>query len=580
MKLIDNIFIICSIALILSTSCSESFLERNPQGVVFEEQLINAENAEKMVIAAYSAQGNETYFQMPLSPWPYGDLRGGDAYKGGAGIGDMQPWHIAESFTLMTTDDSGVDGKWRVEYNTIARANIALGVLNKIPDNEMPQKLARIAEMKFLRSNNYFWLKVNFDKIPYIDESVLVEDYNKIGNDLSDQELWGKIIDDLRFAVANLPKTNDDGAVGRPTKYAAEAYLAKVLLFAAYEKNEKHDVININKDKLNEVVTLCEDVLNSSGKNLFADFGDNFECSTQNGIESLWAIQYSINDGTPRGRVNGTTMVCYPMVEEYGCCGYHSPSQNLVNAFRTVNGLPDFDHYNEINMNNAQDVQTNTIDPRLLHTVAMDGLPYKYKPTFIFNEKTWTRQYETYGGFLSMKETVIYDCECYTPVNPWKDSSKNRDVIRIADVMLWLSEALIQLDRHNEALPYINAIRERAGRSTQKLIDINGNPTGNFEVKPYIVAGTDKNCNWTKDFAFKALQWERRLEFACEGFRAYDLMRWGIMAETMNQYFEKESLIRPHLVGAQFTKGRDEFLPIPKQQIDLSKGLYKQNNGY
>lgn len=580
MKSIKNIFIISIILIFSATSCSDSFLERDPKGVVFEEQLINPENADKVAIAAYAAQGNEKYFEMPLSPWPYGDLRGGDAYKGGAGIGDMLPWHIAESFSNMTTDESGVEGKWRVEYNTIARANIALNILKQIPDADMPTKVARIAEMKFLRSNNYFWLKVNFNKMPYIDENVPVEVYNEVGNNLADQELWGKIIEDLRFAVANLPKVNEDGAIGRPTKYAAEAYLAKVLLFAAYEQNEKHEVVTINKEKLNEVITLCEDVLNNSGKDLFNDFGDNFECATQNGIESLWAIQYSINDGTPRGRVNGTTQVCYPMVEEYGCCGYHSPSQNLVNAFRTKDGIPDFERYNEIDMNGAKGVQTYTIDPRLLHTVAIDGLPYKYKPTFIFDEKTWTRQYETYGGFLSMKETVIYDCECYMPVNPWKDSSKNRDVIRMADVMLWLSEALIQTDRPAEALPYINKIRERAAQSTKRLVDVNGKSTGNFDIKPYITEGANKNCDWTKEFAFKALQWERRLEFACEGFRAYDLMRWGIMAETMNKYFEKESKIHPHLVGAHFTKGRDEFLPIPKKQIDLSKGLYKQNNGY
>jgi hypothetical protein len=82
------------------------------------------------------------------------------------------------------------------------------------------------------------------------------------------------------------------------------------------------------------------------------------------------------------------------------------------------------------------------------------------------------------------------------------------------------------------------------------------------------------------DFAFKALQWERRLEFACEGFRAYDLMRWGIMGETMNKYFSVEKSRRAHLANAVFTVGRDEYLPIPKSQIDLSQSLYRQNVGY
>jgi hypothetical protein len=572
MKLNKCILICCLTCLFLS--CSKKFLDDAPKGIVTEELLATPENADKMVIAAYAAQGNERYYLRPLSPWPYGDLRGGDAYKGGAGIGDLPEWNTAETFVNMTTDEDGVAGKWEIEFQCISRANQALNILNQV---DYPEKNARIAEMRFLRANNYFWLKVNFRHVPFIDETVPVGDYNKIGNDLSDDELWGKIEADLQFAIDNLPETNTDGAVGRPTKYAAEAYMAKVLLFAAYEQDETNQVVNINMDKLNNVVSLCDDVLGHSGKSLFSDFADNFRCETQNGVESLWAIQFSHNDGTPKGRLNGTNEVCYPMVEQYGCCGYHSPSQNLVNAFRTVNGLPDFDHYNSIDIGGAASVKANTIDPRLLHTVAMDGLPYKYKPDFIFNGTTWPRQPESYGSFLSMKETVIYDCPCYQPVNPWKSDSKNRDVIRVDDVILWKAEALIQLGRQNEALPLINEIRNRAAQSTALLVDVNGQPTGNFDIKPYV---DGVNCNWTKEFAFKALQWERRLEMACEGFRAYDLMRWGVMAETMNDYFAVESTRRAHLANAHFTKGRDEYLPIPKGQIDLSQNLYKQNAGY
>lgn len=567
-------FVIICCAIFIVTSCSREFLDRPPKGIVTEELLATPGNADKMVIAAYAAQGNERYYLRPLSPWPYGDLRGGDAYKGGAGIGDLPEWNTAETFVNMTTDEAGVAGKWEIEYQCISRANQALAILNKV---DYPEKNARIAEMRFLRANNYFWLKVNFRYVPFIDETIPVSDYNQVGNELNDEQLWNKIIGDLQFAVDELPESYPAGDIGRPTSFAAKAYLAKVLLYAAYEQDGRNQVVNINTDKLNQVITLCDDVLQRSGKHLFADFGDNFECGTQNGPESIWAIQFSHNDGTPTGRINGTNEVVYPMVEQYGCCGYHSPSQNLVNSFRTVNGLPDFDNYNSVNIINAESVKVHTIDPRLLHTVAMDGLPYKYKPGFIFNGNTWPRQPESYGSFLSMKETVQYDSPCYQPVNPWKSDSKNRDVIRVDDLMLFKAEALIQLNRENEALPIINTIRERAAQSTAKLVDENGQPTGNFDVKPY-VPGT--NCTWTKDFAFKALQWERRLEMACEGFRAYDLMRWGIMSEVMNDYFEVESMRRAHLANAKFTEGRDEYLPIPKGQIDLSQNLYRQNNGY
>lgn len=568
-----QIVLLC-LLLASTMGCSEEFLDKKPKGIVTEELLATPDNADKMVIAAYSAQGNERYYLHPLSPWPYGDLRGGDAYKGGAGVGDLPEWNTAETFVNMTTDEAGVAGKWAIEYQCISRANQALNILALV---DYPEKQARIAEMKFLRANNYFWLKVNFRYMPFIDETIPVTDYKTVGNDMSDEALWNKIIEDLEFAADNLPETNNDGAVGRPTKFAAKAYLAKVLLYAAYEQGADNQVVNINAEKLTRVVALSDEVLAGSGKSLFSDFAGNFSCESQNGVESIWAIQFSRNDGTPTGRINGTNEVVYPMVEEYGCCGYHSPSQNLVNAFKTVNGVPDFDGFNNGNINGASNIKNFTVDPRLLHTVAMDGIPYKYKRDFVFDGQTWPRQPESYGSFMSMKETVPYDSECYQPVNPWKSDSKNRDVIRVDDLMLFKAEALIQLNRQDEALPIINELRERAANSTARLIDINNQPTGNFDVRPYV---NGVNITWNKANALKALQWERRLEMACEGFRAYDLMRWGIMAEEMNAYFAVEKSRRPHLSNAQFTKGRDEYLPIPKGQIDLSQNLYKQNNGY
>lgn len=77
--------------------------------------------------------------------------------------------------------------------------------------------------------------------------------------------------------------------------------------------------------------------------------------------------------------------------------------------------------------------------------------------------------------------------------------------------------------------------------------------------------------------ARQALRWERRLEFAMEGTRFFDLVRWGVASETMNAYFETEEEKRQYLREAQFQEGRDEYLPIPQQQIDFSKGLYQQN---
>src|SRR5690606_8063641 len=126
-------------------------------------------------------------------------------------------------------------------------------------------------------------------------------------------------------------------------------------------------------------------------------------------------------------------------------------------------------------------------------------------------------------------------------------------------------------------LPLINRVRGRALNSTGNLKMSNGDPISNYNIETY---QPGVNCTWTKDFAFKALQWERRMEFAMEGSRFADLVRWGIAEETLNPYLQKEKTYRLYLSEAQFTSGRDEYLPIPQRQIDLSGGLYEQNVGY
>jgi hypothetical protein len=82
------------------------------------------------------------------------------------------------------------------------------------------------------------------------------------------------------------------------------------------------------------------------------------------------------------------------------------------------------------------------------------------------------------------------------------------------------------------------------------------------------------------------LLWNRKVfvssfrEFSTEGKWFFDLVRWGIAEEFMNEYFEVEKTRYTYLKDAKFTKGRDEYFPIPQQQISYVKGIYKQNPGY
>jgi hypothetical protein len=572
MKHVIYVLIFCCLLL---GACS-NFLDQTPQAVISGDELNTPENVEKMATAAYAALGNDHYTAPYSSMWPYGNLRSGDAYKGGDGTGDISEYHFYETFSLNRIDNGSSDLVWFRLYVCIGRVNDALARLNNISKEVYPDKATRQGEMHFLRGHYYFLLKVLFKYVPYIDENIAKENYDTVSNKAyTNDELWTKIADDFRFAADSLPEIQP--AIGRANKYAAKAYLAKTLLYQAYKQDENNTVVSIDAAQLQEVNTLCDEVIKSGNYQLNADFANSFLSAHQNSPESVFAIQYSQNDGTPKGRLDYGHALDYPMNQDFGCCGFHSPSYNLVNAFKTDNnGLPEFNTFNDTNVSGESDFHTYTFDPRLDHTVAIPEHPYKYDPAFIY-KRSWARAPDVYGGYLSLKEAVLPDDAAFLKVPPFMSSSKNWDIIRFADVLLFKAESLIELGRQDEALPLINRIRERAAASTGLLKQSDGSFTSNYKMGTY---QPGINCVWTQDFARQALRWERRLEFAMEGYRFFDLVRWGIAAEYLNAYFVVEKKRSAHLEDAVFTKGRDEYLPVPLNQINFSKGLYKQNAGW
>ena len=566
-----------SLLLIVSVSC-EKILDQKPQGVVSDSDLNTPDKVDQMINAAYSFCGQNHFNKQMGMPYEEGSVRGGEAYKGGSGTNDNAERNLWETFTYMQPTTSGdLDNLWWVHYVAVGRVHDAMRRAENLTVDEFPLKQQRLAELHFLRGHIYMYMKLCFRFFPYIDETTPNDQYDKISKDaLTDQDLWGKLIEDFRFAAANLPASQTE--VGRPTKYAAEAYLAKSLLFAAYEQDENNNVVNINTEKLTEVASLCKDVIDNSGASLSPDYAQNFLWEYENGPESIWAIQYTANDdNSPVGRVNA--WLVYPVNSEYGCCGFLQPSVNLMNRFKTLNGVPDFDHFNTgVMLDTKEAFATTPMDPRLMSTACVPEMPWKYDPTFIM-KTSWVRTPEVYGYTMSQKLLVLPSCPCFIKTNPFMGSGLNYDVIRLDEVMLWRAEALIQLGTDlDEALSLINQLRERASVSTDLLKFDDGTPTGLFEVQPY---EPGVNCPaWDKSFAFQALQWERQLEFATEGKWFFDIVRWGIADQYMNSYFTLEKTRRTYLKDATFRKNRDEYFPIPQQQISYVKGIYKQNPGW
>ena len=570
MKRITQLFASSLVAISVVSCGGSDQLNTEPQAVLTEEQVATSENVDALVIAAYSYLGNDHYTS-PNFLWPTGNLRAGDAHKGGNGPSDIFAYHALSLFEPIVPDMESFppdlidlnDKKWGRNYTGISRANSALKVI-ATAGSDLTDGQLKAAELRFIRGFFYFDLKIHHKHIPWIDENMTQEEILAASNrDLTDQQLWDKIADDFRFAANALPDIQDD--VGRASALSAKAYLAKTLLFQAYEQDDMHNVVNINQSKLEEVVSLVNDIEASGVYGLYDDYAKNFLFEYENGKESVFAIQRSLNDGSPDGRGSWPTALSAPMAGGFGCCGFHVPTDNFVNAFKTNDGgLPQFTSFNDVNY----DMATDYVDPRLDHTVAMEGKPFKYDPAIIHGGDSWARAPGIYGNFNSMKEMEHPDCACRGENGPFPIFSLNTVIIRYADVLLWKAEALIELDRWDEALPIINQLRERAANSTGRL-----NNASLYRIGSY-------DSFASKEDARRALRWERRLELGLEGHRFFDLVRWGVAKETLDQYFEVEQGRNAYLQDARFTKNKHEYLPIPNQQINLSGGIYVQNPGY
>ncbi len=540
--------------LFLALACSEDdFLNEEPIGELSPEQVLQQENLESVIVSAYSVLNGQmdqatNAFNSPASNWSFGDVLSDDAYKGGGGTGDQNQVHQMEIFNIDPTIID-VERKWLALYEGVKRANQAIRLLKQSEDFEEGLKAERIAEMQFLRGHFYFELKKIYNQIPYIDENATSpEDYYVSNNELSDEQLWEKIEADFTAAYNLLPEDQEEPA--RPTKMAAMAYLTKVYVF-----QQKWPAAN----------TAADEVINSGKYRLMDNFRDVFLPENDNGPEVIFAVQHTINDGSPRN-FNGSigdrlTAPGGPFYPQYG---FHRPTQNLVNAYKTDSqGLPLTD-----NMNLESD---DPVDVRLDHTLARPGIPYL--DLGINYESSWAREAAVYGSYSPKKRLVSANSSHYLQVWPYVNAL-NYYVIRYADLLLWKAEAAIELGDLEAGRQYVNMVRERATNSqTVKTLD-GIQDAANYSMSPYQQSFT----NYQE--AIIALRTERRLELAHEGHRFFDIVRWGVAAEVMNEYLEVERERHSHLAGASFVSGKHEYMPIPQSQIDLGRGLIEQNVNY
>ena len=570
---------ICIISVICGLmSCSNFLEEQVPQATLTQDEVKKPEYIDNVLISAYAGLVTIEDMNASFSLWNY-DTRSDDAYVGGSDFSDGEPFHRLERGVGILTTDWPFNSIWTRFYNYLSRVSLSLDILASA-DQENAIIQQRTAEMKFLRAYGHFQLKRLFKKIPFVNKlNMTEEDYNNLSNtEYTNDEGWQQIINDLEDAYAVLPTAQAEK--GRPTKAACAAFLAKVYLYKAYHQDDTNtnEVTSIDAADLQKVLDYTNPTI-YNGFGMEPDLHNNFRPEEQyeNGKESLWAIQYSKNDGTVYGNLNFSNRLivpCIPKVHDSGC-DFYKPSHNLVNAYRTnSNGLPLLDNFADVDYTVGSN---QTVDPRLFITVGVAGTPYMFNPSFMMSEtNAWSRSGGTFGYYVSLKQNVdpaLTDYYLFLCDSQWA-TSMNRVVFRYADVLLMRAEAQAQLGQTAEAIILVNQVRSRAiDMMTNSIVSNYPNKYGvHYAVGKY-------SGSYSKEDVMKIIKMERRLELALESERFFDLVRWGDAATVMNKYYTSESQKMSFLSGSSFTANKNEYLPIPWEQIAASNGHYTQNCG-
>lgn len=567
----NTIYIAILSASFIFGGCGKNFLEKIPQGQLITDQVSNAEGIEVLLIGAYGIMNgnvNGTWGNYASAPsqWVFGEMTSDNAHKGSEQT-DQPNMNLIETMDTNPGNDN-LTTMWQVYYEGVLRCNTTLKFLITDQAGAKTVSAARAiaieAEAKMLRAHYYFFMWRVFRNLPYIDENTTAEEAKVKANDAN---IFDKIVDDVKFAVTNLPVAKYKGEAGRMDKNIAKAYLGKLYL---YEK--KYDL----------ALPLFQEVI--AGKDLKTmSFLNNFNVETEDGPEALLVSKHAINpDGSP-DNANVGDMLSGIYAAPVSCCGFYQPTFDLVNAYKVdANGLPYLeneyrtDPYKSDFGLSAEEKLTYSVnkdlrvDPRLDYTVGRRGVPFL--DYGLMAGDSWIRKATDSGPFVGIK-TMVYQSQfaAHTVAGEAYITGLDVNIIRLADVYLMAAECAVELGLLDVALGYVNDVRARAANIPIK--SVGGVAVAAYDVKPYPSFLNDK------DYARKAVRMERRLELALEGHRFYDLVRWGEAKNVLESYSAFEGSFLPFYKGLNF-KTHNDYFPIPQTEIDRSGGNLKQNAGY
>ena len=563
MKNLKTLFVASFAIFAFTVACDDEFLTKEPQASLSGPALANADGVEGKLISAYSTlsgygmDGGGTWYYSTWA-WIFGSISSDDALKG-TDAGDQPEHSFIESYDFNTFNVHNRD-KWRSGYWGAARANDVILSAEAAEDLTATRKAEIIAEAKFIRGWQHFEMQKMYRTPKYVgSENFSLDnlDASKVPNT---GKIWSQIEQDFSDAASALPATQ--GQIGRATSWAAKAYLAKAKIYQSDWAGAE---------------PILMDIINNGPFELVAKFEDNYLVATRNNTESIFEIQYAVSSADTSAS-NAEIGLAHPYIAPWGCCGFLQAPQDLVDFFQTdANGLPLLDESwktnhitNPTGDNIGQPIGDPSVDPRLDHTVGRPGILYKNHHIM---QVDYIRDLTYAGPYFSKKH--VAEPEGFG-VGGWGNlSANNLRIMRLGHVILWAAEAKVELGKLEEARALVNRLRARAANpdgfvpgatqgATRPEYTLTGSPGANYNVGEYTAAWTSQATART------AVRYETRLETAMEGSRFFDLQRWGVQSEVLNDYLARESKYRTYLQGKKFTAPKNEFYPIPTYAIDRS----------
>ena len=462
------------------SSCSSDFIDILPIATVTQDRYYKTDKDFADALTGVYVPIRNMYNNF----WIYGDQRADDSWVQPAKTNAAT---YSDQFT-MNSNEGQLQTTWERYYQAIFRGNILLTKIEPISESVVPKKKQYIAETRFLRALCYFDLVRIFGPVPAVTSVLSITDAYKTPR-ASVDEIYSIIIEDLK-AAESLPVSYTGADIGRPTQGAAKALLGKVYL-------TRKDFANA-ESKLMEVTNM--------GYALVDDFESIFDPANKRNKEYIYDIEYESGVNAGSSLTNSFMPNHAGMQALYGVLGtgneWNNPTKVLIDLFETH-------------------------DKRRDKSI---GTPGGF--------------FDASGNFVTLPATTNqnYTKKYLVKIPAANDSPVNWHVVRYADVLLMLAEAMNENGKTDRAIPYLNQIRKRAGVDEYPL-------------------------TMNKSETFAAIEKERRLELCFEGHRWFDLVRWGKAYDTM-----KNEGMAPYMT----------LFPVPLSQVQLinDPSIFPQNSGY